>query len=150
MTSDLRESFQNIRKYNMRLNPDKCSFGVASGKFLGYMLTQRGIEADPSQIKAIQEIKPPSTLKEVQTLTGCIAALRRFIPQASKRCIPFFQAIKSISQSKKLQWTEECQASLEELRKFSDYTPPSSLNRSRVKAYVCIVRRRRYLSCRFN
>ena len=81
---DMRESFENIRKYKIKLNPAKCTFGVTSGKFLGFMITQRGIEADPSQIKEIQELKSPSTLKEVQTLTGCIAALRRFIQQASK------------------------------------------------------------------
>lgn len=78
--ADLRESFETIRRHKMKLNLTKCSFGLTSGNFLGFLLTQQGIEVDPKQIKAIQDITSPTTLKEVQILTGCIAALRRFIP----------------------------------------------------------------------
>nr|XP_017245509.1 PREDICTED: uncharacterized protein LOC108217176 [Daucus carota subsp. sativus] len=84
-SKDLRETFTRIREHSMRLNPTKCSFGLAGGKFLGFLLTQRGIEADPAQISAIKEMPAPKTIKELQTLTGCVAALRRFIPQSSKR-----------------------------------------------------------------
>lgn len=79
---DLIEMFDNIRKHSMRLNPSKCSFGLAGGKFLGYLLTHRGIDADPSQIKSIQEMSSSKSLKDLQSLTGCIAALRLFIPQS--------------------------------------------------------------------
>ena len=91
---DLRETFIRVRDNQVRLNPAKCSFGLTGGKFLGHLLTQRGIEADPSQIKAIREMEPPKTLKDLQVLTGCIAALRRFIPQSSKRSLPLYEAIK--------------------------------------------------------
>ena len=63
---DLQEAFETLRKHRMKLNPTKCAFGVASGKFLGFMVTQRGIEANPEKIKAILDMKHPSNKKEVQ------------------------------------------------------------------------------------
>uniref|UniRef100_A0A2N9EVJ5 Uncharacterized protein n=1 Tax=Fagus sylvatica TaxID=28930 RepID=A0A2N9EVJ5_FAGSY len=74
---DLRETFQTLRKYQMKLNPSKCAFGVYSGKFLGFMVSQRGIEANPDKIKAILEMQPPKNTKDVQRLTGRVAALNR-------------------------------------------------------------------------
>lgn len=106
--TDLQETFKNIRLHSMRLNPAKCSFGLTSGKFLGFLVSQRGIKADPSQIKEIIEIPDPSNVKKIQKLTGCIAALRRFIPQVSKKCLPFFQVIKKSAKAKKIVWDEEC------------------------------------------
>ena len=70
---DLRETFKTLRKYQMKLNPSKCAFGVYSGKFLGFMVSQRGIEANPEKIKVILEMQPPKTTKEVQRLTGRVA-----------------------------------------------------------------------------
>jgi hypothetical protein len=72
--SDLEEILSSVRKYNMRLNPTKCSFGVQAGKFLGFMLTNRGIEANPEKCQAIIDMRSPETVKEVQQLTGRIAA----------------------------------------------------------------------------
>ena len=73
--NQLVKVFENLRKYSMKLNPNKCTFGVKSGKFLGYMITNRGIEANPEKLLAIQNFKPPSTVREVQRLTGRINAL---------------------------------------------------------------------------
>ena len=67
---DLQETFNTLRRYNMKLNPSKCAFGVASGKFLGFMVSYRGIEANPEKIRAILDMKPPQNIKEVQSLTG--------------------------------------------------------------------------------
>ena len=72
---DLGSTFNVLRKHKLRLNASKCSFGVGSCKFLGYMVTYRGIEVNPDQIKAINDLKPPRNAKEVQKLTGMIAAL---------------------------------------------------------------------------
>ena len=80
--ADLKETFQMLRKYNMKLNPAKCVFGVSSGKFLGFMVSQRGIEANPDKIKAILEMSPPKTIKEIQSLTGKAAALNRFVSRS--------------------------------------------------------------------
>jgi hypothetical protein len=65
---DLGETFKTLRKYQMKLNPSKCTFGVYSSKFLGFMISQRGIEANPDKIKAILEMQPPKTTKEIQRL----------------------------------------------------------------------------------
>ncbi|XP_017216818.2 uncharacterized protein LOC108194379 [Daucus carota subsp. sativus] len=115
---DLRETFDCIRKNQIRLNPAKCSFGLGGGKFLGYLLTQRGIEADPSQIAAVRDMQPPKTVKDLQILTGCIAALRRFIPQSSKRSLPMYEAIKQASKARHFEWTQECQSSLDDIKEF--------------------------------
>lgn len=76
---DLGGTFDVLRKQKLRLNATKCSFGMGSSKFLGYMVTHRGIEVNPNQIKAINDLKPPQNAKEVQKFTGMIAALNRFI-----------------------------------------------------------------------
>ena len=75
----LQKAFDLLRTYGMKLNPTKCAFGVSVGRFLGFMMTQRGIEANPSQLKAILESLAPSSRKEVQHQMGRLAALGRFI-----------------------------------------------------------------------
>lgn len=107
----------------MRLNPAKCSFGLTAGKFLGFLVSQRRIEADSSQIKAVLDMQDPKSLKEVQKLAGYIAALRRFIPRESKRCLPFFQIIKNASRTTPFHWNNECKQSFEALKDFLT-TPP--------------------------
>ena len=76
---DLKETFATLKKYQMRLNPSKCVFGVVSGKFLGFMVSQRGIEVNPEKVQAIINMASPRTVKEVQKLTGRIVALNRFV-----------------------------------------------------------------------
>jgi len=87
---DLGNIFEIIRRHKLRLNASKCSFGVGSGKFLGYMVTHRGIEVNPDQIKAINDLQPLWNLKEVQKLIRMIVALNRFISRSVDRCMPFF------------------------------------------------------------
>ena len=102
---DLQTIFEILRKYKLRLNASKCSFGVRSGKFLGYMVTYRGIEVNPDQIKAINNLGSPWNPKEVQKLTEMAAALNRFISRLVDRCRPFFLLI---NKWKDFEWTEEC------------------------------------------
>ena len=102
---DLQTIFEILRKYKLRLNASKCSFGVRSGKFLGYMVTYRGIEVNPDQIKAINNLGSPWNPKEVQKLTEMAAALNRFISRSADRCRPFFLLI---NKWKDFEWTEEC------------------------------------------
>lgn len=83
---DLGNTFGVLRKHKLRLNASKCSFGMGSGKFLGYMVTHRGIEVNLDQIKAINDLKPPQNAKEVQKFTGMITALNRFISRSADRC----------------------------------------------------------------
>jgi hypothetical protein len=74
LIQDLEETFANLRKINLKLNPEKCVFGVPSGKLLGFFVSQRGIEDNPDKIKAIEQIEAPKRVKDVRRLAGCIAA----------------------------------------------------------------------------
>ena len=78
----------------MKLNPSKCAFGVSSGKFLDFMVSQRGIEANPEKVRAILEMSSLKTIKEVKSLTGRVAALNRFVLKATDKCLPFFKTLK--------------------------------------------------------
>ena len=91
---DLKETFATLRKYKMKLNPSKCAFGVASGKFLGFMVSQRGIEANLEKVQAILNMALSKTVKEVQKLTRRIAALNMFVSKAMDKCLPFFKTLK--------------------------------------------------------
>ena len=86
---DLGSIFEILRKQKLHLNASKCSFGVGSGKFLGYMITHQGIEVNFDQIKVINGL-PPRNPKEVQKLIGMTTTLNRFISRSAKRCRPFF------------------------------------------------------------
>ena len=94
----LSEAFQILREYNMKLNPAKCAFGVSARKFLGFIVNNRGIEANPNKIKVVLNMSPPSNIKEVQRLTGRIVALSRFVSKASDKCQPFFQVLNKAFQ----------------------------------------------------
>ena len=102
---DLENIFKIMRKHKLHLNASKWSFGVGSGKFLGYMVTHRGIEVNLDQFKAINNLQPPRNPKEVQKLTGMTAALNRFISQSVDRYRPFFLLM---NKWKGFERTEEC------------------------------------------
>ena len=91
---DLKETFATLKQYQMKLNLNKCVFGVASGKFLGFMVSQRGIEANSEKVQAIINMASLRTVKEVHKLTGRIATLNRFVSRATDKCLPFFKTLK--------------------------------------------------------
>ena len=115
--ADLGETFSVLREHKLRLYVAKCSFGVSSGKFLGYMITHHGIEVNPEQIRAINSLHPPWNPKEVQKLTGIAAALNRFISRSMDKCRPFFQLFHKW---KDFQWTQcwEIQIPVDRINKF--------------------------------
>ena len=102
---DLGDIFEMLRKHKLRLNASKCSFGLGSAKFLGYMVTHKGIEVNPNQIKVVSSLQPPQNPKEVQKLTGMIAMMNRFISRSADRCRPLFLLM---NKWKGFEWTEEC------------------------------------------
>ena len=102
---DLGNIFEILRRHKLRLNASKCSFDVGPGKFLGYMVTHRGIEVNPDHIKAINDLQLLWNPKEVQKLTGMTAALNRFISRSADKCRPFFRLLHKW---KGFEWTEEC------------------------------------------
>ncbi|GKU97775.1 hypothetical protein SLEP1_g10867 [Rubroshorea leprosula] len=95
--TDLEETFNNLRQNIMRLNPAKCIFGMESGKFLGFMVSRRGIKVNPEKIIAIADMEPPKSVKDIQRLTGKVAALHRFISKSADKCLPFFKIMRSAS-----------------------------------------------------
>ena len=96
LIDDLRETFDNLRVYNMMLNLAKCVFGVLAGKLLGFLVSNRGIEANPEKIKAITSLAKPKCVNDVQRLAGRIAALSRFISRLGEKAIPLYQMMKKI------------------------------------------------------
>ena len=112
---DLRVIFQILRKYKLHLNASKCSFGVGSSKFLGYMVTHRGIEVNPDQIKAINNLRSPRNPKEAQKLTGMAATFNRFISRSTDRCRPFFLLI---NKWKGFEWIEEYATAFQQLKDY--------------------------------
>ncbi|CAL9004835.1 unnamed protein product [Prunus brigantina] len=117
---NLAEAFNLLRKYNMKLNPSKCTFGVSSGQFLGYLVTQRGIEAHPNQIKAILNMKSPAITKEIQSLTGRATALNQFLSRSTDKCRPFFKALKKGQKNK---WDDECEVAFQNLKTYLTSPP---------------------------
>jgi hypothetical protein len=79
LIADLEETFSSLRRFRWKLNPTKCSFGVPSGKLLRFIISNWGIEANPMKITSITDMGAPATIKDVQKLTRCMAALNRFI-----------------------------------------------------------------------
>ena len=119
-TEDLRGVFEILRQHKLRLNAEKCTFGVGAGKFLGYLISTRGIEANPDQIDAVNRLRPPSNPKEVQVLTGMLATLNRFISKFADRCRPFYQLLKKW---KGFHWDEECDKAFRELKEYLAKAP---------------------------
>ncbi|XP_042396478.1 uncharacterized protein LOC121986585 [Zingiber officinale] len=118
--SHIKETCQTLRVYEIKLNPNKCLFGAKSRRFLGYIITERGIEANPNKVKALQDMSPPRNLKEVQRLTGRITALSRFISKSSDWSLPFFKILRRAT---KFQCDEECNRVFEELKEYLDSLP---------------------------
>jgi hypothetical protein len=112
---DLAEILASVRKYNMRLNPAKCSFGVQAGKFLGFMQTRRGIEAHPEKSQARINMRNPTSVKEVQQLIGRITALSRFLSCVGEKSCHFFAALKK---GERFTWTEQCEEAFGKLKEF--------------------------------
>ncbi|XP_027156196.1 uncharacterized protein LOC113756920 [Coffea eugenioides] len=131
--SDLREVFGVLRNSRMKLNPKKCVFGVTSGKFLGYLVSHQGIEANPDKVRAIQDMSPPRNVREVQRLNGRLAALNRFLSQSAEKALPFFKVLKKADQ---FAWTEECQAAFDQLKQYLHHLPTLASPRPEEKLYL--------------
>ena len=90
LIDDLKQTFDNLRRYRMKLNPTKCTFGVHGGKLLGFLVSNRGIEANPQKISAIERMALPKCLKDVQKFTGCLASLSRFVSRLGEKATPLY------------------------------------------------------------
>ncbi|GJR71508.1 reverse transcriptase domain-containing protein [Tanacetum coccineum] len=130
LLADIAETFENLKAINMKLNPKKCSFGVEEGKFLGYMVTSEGIRANPKKTKAISDLTSPKTLKEMQSLSGKLASLNRFLAKSAERALPFFNTLKNITKENKheYRWTPEAEEAFQQMKRLiislPSLTPP--------------------------
>jgi hypothetical protein len=124
--ADLQETFANFRRAGLKLNPEKCVFRVKKGKFLGCLVSTKGIKANPSKIEAILRMEPPKSQKGAQRLTGRLASLNRFISRSAERNLPFFEVLKL---AEVFQWGPTQQKAFEELKQYlielTTLTPPS-------------------------
>ena len=103
---DLRKFLARVRRYDLKLNPAKCAFGVPFGKILGFIVSRRGIELDPSKIKAIRDLPSPKNKTEVMSLLGRLNYINRFIAQLTTTCEPIFKLLKKDTA---VRWTKDCQ-----------------------------------------
>jgi hypothetical protein len=113
--SDLAEIFAKLRAANLILNPEKCVLGIHKGNVLGCLVSTKVIEANPDKIKALIEMQDPVSMKDVQKLTGRVAALNKFIPRAAERSLPFFRVLRS---SNYFQWSETQKQAFQELKDY--------------------------------
>jgi hypothetical protein len=120
LIADLQETFNNLRKYNMMLNPTKCVFRVPAGQLLGFIVSHRGIEVSPEKIKAILEISRPNDLKDVQRLTGYMAAVSRLISRLGEKVLPLYKLMKK---SDEFVWTDEADTALKDLKRVLSTAP---------------------------
>ena len=140
LLDDLRETFANLRRYRMKLNPTKCTFGVPVGKLLGFLVSSRGIEANPSKINAIESMKLPRCLKDVQRFTGCLASLSRFVSRLGEKALPLYQLMKKID---KFVWTPQADAAFRNLKRMLATAPilASPLSKEPMLLYIAATNR---------
>jgi hypothetical protein len=123
--ADLQETFANFRHVGLKLNPEKCVFGVKKGKFPSCLVSTKGIKANPSKVEAILQMEPSKSRKEAQRLTERLASLNRFISRSAERNLLFFEVLKS---AEVFQWGPTQQKAFEELKQYlielTTLTPP--------------------------
>jgi hypothetical protein len=119
LINDLAETFDNLNRYKLKLNPTKCSFGVSAGQLLGFLVSARGIEANPEKIQAILIMGKPTKLHDVQKLAGRVATLSQFIARLGEKALPFYALMKKSDY--KFEWTEEADVAFTQLKKCSPH-----------------------------
>src|SRR3954468_12446767 len=120
LIDDLWQTFNNLDRYMIKLNPKKCFFGVPGGQVLGYLISARGIEANPEKIKAVIDTAPTSNLKQIQQLVGRVAALNRFIARLGEKALPFYALMRKPG---KFEWTTEAQTAFDQLKRVLSTSP---------------------------
>jgi hypothetical protein len=120
LLDDLKETFANLRRYRMKLNPEKCTFGVPAGQLLGYIISQREIKANPSKIKAIKALEPPTELRDVQKFAGCLASLKRFVSRLGEKAMPLYQLMKKMDH---FVWSQHADDAFNDLKQALSTTP---------------------------
>nr|GEV30336.1 reverse transcriptase domain-containing protein [Tanacetum cinerariifolium] len=123
MMRDIEETFRTLRKVNMKLNPKKCSFGLAEGVFLGYVITPGGIKPCPDKTVVVLQLPSPRTIKEVQSLNGKLASLNRFLSKSAKKSLPLFQTLKKCIKKSDFRWTTKAEQAFQQLKQHLSELP---------------------------
>ena len=131
--ANLLQVFDILRRNRLRLNASKCTFSVSSGKFLGHVVSRRGIEANPDQIAALVDLAEPRNIKQVQRLTGMVVALRRFISRSADKCKSFFRLLGKRS---KFVWDEECSVTFQGIKAYLSTSPCLSIPNPREPLFL--------------
>jgi dsDNA-binding SOS-regulon protein len=121
LISDLKETFDNLDRYKLKLNPTKCSFGVSARQLLGFLVLARGIEANLEKIQAILTMGKLAKLHDVQKLAGRVAALSRFVAPLGEKALPFYALMKKLDD--KFEWIEEADTTFTQLKKVLSKQP---------------------------
>jgi hypothetical protein len=128
LLDDLKETFTNLRRYRMKLNPEKCTFGVPARKLLGYIISQRGIKANTTKIKAIEALDLPTDLRDVQKFAGCLALLSRFVSRLREKTMPLYRLMKKTDH---LVWSQRADDSFNDLKRALSIVPVLAVLTSR-------------------
>ena len=120
LLEDLKETFENLRRFQIKLNPEKCVFGVPTSQLLGFLVLEHGIECNPVKIKAIERMEEPTRLLDVQKFTGYLASLNRFISRLGEKALPLYRLMKK---STHFEWNDQADQAFHELKKMLT-TPP--------------------------
>jgi hypothetical protein len=136
LIANLEETFASLREYRWKLNPNKCVFGILSGKILGFIISHRGIEANTEKISAIPSMKALDCIKNVQKLTGCMAALNKFISKLGEWGLPFFKLLKL---QEKFAWTPKADQALAQLKDFLSKPPVLTAPRKKEQLLLYLV-----------
>ncbi|XP_070005152.1 uncharacterized protein [Nicotiana sylvestris] len=117
---DLKKFFERLCRYDLKLNPVKYASGVPSGNLLGFIVSRRGIELDPSKIKSIRDLPPPKNKKEVMSLLGRLNYISRFISQLTTTCEPIFKLLKK---DVAVRWIDDCQKAFDRIKDYLSKPP---------------------------
>jgi dsDNA-binding SOS-regulon protein len=133
LINDLEGTFASLREYQWKLNPNKCIFGVPYGKLLGFIISHRGIEANPEKISTINNLNAPTCIKDVQKLTGYMAALNIFITKLGEQGLPFFKLLKH---QENFVWAVEADQALAQLKDFLSKPPVLTAPRKKEQLFL--------------
>ena len=117
---NLKKLFERLRKFQLKLNLAKCTFGATSRKLLGFVVSKKGIEIDPDKVRAIQDLPPPRTQKEIRSFMGRLNYIARFISQMTAKCDPIFKMLRKHNSDK---WDEECQVAFDKVKEYLTNAP---------------------------
>jgi hypothetical protein len=143
LLDDLKETFANLRRYRMKLNPEKCTFAMPAGQLLGYIVSQRGIEANPSKTKAIEALEKPTQLRDVQKFAGCLASLSRFISRLGEKAMPLYQLMKKVDH---FVWSQRTNDAFNDLKRALSTAPVLAAPASREPMLLYIAATPRVIS----